>query len=162
MRSLAPAFRPYEWAPSTAELARRTGLDPLEIVRFDANVPAQPPASARPATLAGALADVNTYAHGGYPSLLAAIAGYCGVEPENVVLGAGADDLILLCARAFAGPGDRVAITPEPTYPLYRVAAALAGAEVDADFEPALTLLLPSEQPLRRPGCPSGRSSARR
>ena len=149
MRSLAPAFRPYEWAPSTAELARRTGLDPLEIVRFDANVPAQPPASARPATLAGALADVNTYAHGGYPSLLAAIAGYCGVEPENVVLGAGADDLILLCARAFAGPGDRVAITPEPTYPLYRVAAALAGAEVDADFEPALTYCC-------RPNNPSG------
>ena len=26
-------------------------------------------------------------------------------SPENVVLGAGADDLILLCARAFAGPG---------------------------------------------------------
>ncbi len=43
-----------------------------------------------------------------------AIADYNGVEPENVVLGAGADDLILLCARAFAGPGDRVAVPPSP------------------------------------------------
>ena len=33
-----------------------------------------------------------------------AIADYAGVEPENIVLGAGADDLILLCARAFASP----------------------------------------------------------
>jgi histidinol-phosphate/aromatic aminotransferase/cobyric acid decarboxylase-like protein/imidazoleglycerol phosphate dehydratase HisB len=137
VRSLSPAFTPYEWAPSTVELARRTGLDPLEIVRFDANVPARPPASARPSALAGALADVNTYAHGGYPRLLAAIAAYCGVEPRNVVLGAGADDLILLCARAFAGPGERVAIEPQPTYPLYRVAAALAGAEVDSEGEDA-------------------------
>ena len=33
MRPLGPGFRPYEWAPSTEELAARTGLDPLEIVR---------------------------------------------------------------------------------------------------------------------------------
>jgi histidinol-phosphate/aromatic aminotransferase/cobyric acid decarboxylase-like protein/imidazoleglycerol phosphate dehydratase HisB len=132
MRPLGASFTPYEWAPSTEELARRTGLDPLEIVRFDGNVPAQPHPSARAGTIAGALADVNAYAHGGYPRLLAAIADYAGVEPENVVLGAGADDLILLCARAFAGPGGTVAIAAEPTYPLYRVAAGLAGADLDA------------------------------
>ena len=60
-------------------------------------------------------------------TLRRAIADYDGVEPENVVLGAGADDLILLCARAFAGPGDRVAVPAAPTYPLYRIAAQLAG-----------------------------------
>lgn len=130
MRDLPGAFAAYQWAPSTEELARRSDLDVLQIVRFDGNVPAQPHPIARPGTIATALADVNNYAHGGYPRLVAAIADYAGVEPENIVLGAGADDLILLCARAFAGPGDRVAIADEPTYPLYRVAAALAGAEV--------------------------------
>jgi len=54
------------------------------------------------------------------------------------VLGSGADDLILLAARTFAGPGDRVAIVDEPTYPLYRVAAWLAGAEVGG-AKPAVT-----------------------
>jgi len=130
MRALPADFTAYEWAPSTEELARRTGLDPLEIVRFDGNVRPQPPPSARPGTIAGALAEINAYAHGGYPKLARAIADYAGVEPKNVVLGAGADDLILLCARAFAGPGDRVAIAEEPTYPLYRIAAGLAGADV--------------------------------
>jgi histidinol-phosphate/aromatic aminotransferase/cobyric acid decarboxylase-like protein/imidazoleglycerol phosphate dehydratase HisB len=138
MRPLPPGFSAYEWAPSTEELARRAGLDPIEIIRFDGNVPAQPPSSARPATVAAALADVNMYVHGGFPRLIDAIAGYAGVEVDNVVLGAGADDLILLCARAFAGPGDRVAIAEEPTYPLYRIAALLAGAEV-ADDKPAVT-----------------------
>jgi histidinol-phosphate/aromatic aminotransferase/cobyric acid decarboxylase-like protein/imidazoleglycerol phosphate dehydratase HisB len=138
MRTLPDSFRAYAWAPSTAELARRTGLDPAEIVRFDGNVPALPHPSARPGAIAGRLARINEYAHGGYPELVAAIAGYAGAAPENVVLGAGADDLILLCARAFAGPGDRVAIADEPTYPLFRTAAFLAGAEVGGE-DPAVT-----------------------
>jgi imidazoleglycerol phosphate dehydratase HisB/histidinol-phosphate/aromatic aminotransferase/cobyric acid decarboxylase-like protein len=78
------------------------------------------------------------YAHGGFPELVDGIARYAGVEPENVVLGAGADDLILLCARTFAGPGDVVAIAEEPTYPLYRIATQLAGAEV-GDLDPVVT-----------------------
>ena len=130
MRPVPPGFRPYEWAPSTEELARRAGLDPVEIVRFDGNVPPLPLPSSRPGAIAAALADVNMYPHGGYPRIHEAIADYAGVTPENVVLGAGADDLILLCARAFAGPGDLVAVPPEPTYPLFRVAAELAGATV--------------------------------
>jgi histidinol-phosphate aminotransferase len=148
MKTLAPEFRPYTWAPSTEELAHAAGLDPFEIVRFDGNVPAQPHPVARPGTIAGALAEVNAYAHGGYPKLVRAIADYAGVDPEHVVIGPGADDLILLCARAFAGPGDRVAIADEPTYPLYRVAAGLAGATV-GDVEPAVTFCC-------RPNNPTG------
>ncbi|MEX2614406.1 MAG: aminotransferase class I/II-fold pyridoxal phosphate-dependent enzyme, partial [Gaiellaceae bacterium] len=148
MRALSGAFTPYTWAPSTEDLARRAGLDPFEIVRFDGNVLAQPHRSARPGTIAGALAEVNAYAHGGHSRLVATVAEYAGVGPENVVLGAGADDLILLCARAFAGPGDRIAIATEPTYPLYRIAAGLAGAEVD-DEDSAVTFCC-------RPNNPTG------
>ncbi len=148
MRALAPGFAEYRWAPSTPELARETGLDPIEIVRFDANVPALPPRSARAGTVAGTLARVNEYPHGGSPELVVAIAAYAGVEAEHVVLGAGADDLILLCARTFAGPGDAVAITEEPTYALFRIAAELAGAEVDAG-DPAVTFCC-------RPNNPTG------
>jgi histidinol-phosphate aminotransferase/imidazoleglycerol-phosphate dehydratase/histidinol-phosphatase len=138
VRALPAEFAAYLWAPSTAEIAARAGLDPVEIVRFDGNVPAWPLPSTRPGALAAALADVQNYPHGGYMELTSAVARYAGVEPENVVLGAGADDLILLCARTFAGPGDRVAIAEDPTYPVFRIAANLAGAEV-GDDDPALT-----------------------
>ena len=148
MRALSEAFAAYRWAPSTEVLARQAELDPLQIVRFDGNVPAQPPSVARPGTIAAALAEVNGYAHGGFGALVAAIASSAGVEAENVVLGAGADDLILLCARAFAGPGDSVAISESPTYPLYRIAAHLAGAEVGGGA-PALTFCC-------RPNNPTG------
>jgi histidinol-phosphate/aromatic aminotransferase/cobyric acid decarboxylase-like protein/imidazoleglycerol phosphate dehydratase HisB len=152
MRALPAGFRPYTWAPATDELARRAGLDPFEIVRFDGNTRALPHASARPGTIAAALAEVNGYAHGGHARLVAAIADYAGVGPESIVLGAGADDLILLCARTFAGPGDEVAVTPEPTYPLYRIAAGLAGAAV-GDERPAVTFCC-------RPNNPTGELGA--
>src|SRR5439155_14410813 len=104
--------------------------------------------STRPGTIAGALARVSGYPAGGYRSLRSAIAAYAGVEPENVVLGAGADDLILLCARAYAGPGDAIAIPPAPTYPLFRIAAQLAGGEVGG-ADPVITFAY-------RPNNPTG------
>ena len=137
-RPISSEFAPYGWAPSTADIAQLAGVHPFEVLRYDGNVPADPPPSARPGAVAGALAEVNTYPHGGYGPLVPEIARYAGVAPENIVLGAGADDLILLCARAFAGPGDLVDVLDEPTYPMFRVAAYLAGAEVGEDG-PALT-----------------------
>jgi histidinol-phosphate/aromatic aminotransferase/cobyric acid decarboxylase-like protein/imidazoleglycerol phosphate dehydratase HisB len=133
MRTLSSAFRPYAWAPSTEEIARLAGVDPIDVLRFDGNVAAAPPSSARPGTVAGALSRINAYAHGGHVALLNAIAEYAGVGRENVALGAGADDLILLCARAFSGPGDTVAVADSPTYPLFEIAARLAGAEVGVE-----------------------------
>ena len=148
MRALPQSFAEYRWAPSTEEIARTFELDPLQVVRFDGNVPAQPAPFARPGAIAGALADVNVYAHGGFPELVDAIARYAAVGSENVVLGAGADDLILLCARTFAGPGDIVAIAEEPTYPLYRIGSQLAGAEIGVE-DPAVTFCC-------RPNNPTG------
>lgn len=57
-----------------------------------------------------------------YPSPTAAlareaIARHFQLEMAQVSLGNGADELIEMCLRAFAGPGDRVAY-PTPTYPL--------------------------------------------
>src|SRR5207244_6666037 len=109
--------------------------------------------SSRPAAVAAELARVNEYPHGGYPKIHEAIAEYAGVEPENVVLGAGADDLILLVARAFAGSGDRVVVPPSPTYPLFRLGAQLAGATTTGEEETVLTFCC-------RPANPTGELAA--
>jgi histidinol-phosphate/aromatic aminotransferase/cobyric acid decarboxylase-like protein len=148
VRTLPAGFTEYRWAPSTEELARRAGLDVSEIVRFDGNVPPWPLPSSVPGTIAQPIARVNEYPHGGYGELVAAIARYAGVAPENVVLGAGADDLILLCARTLADPGDSIAIADAPTYSLFRIAAELAAADEDSD-DPAFTFCC-------RPNNPTG------
>src|SRR6478735_4257165 len=148
MRPLSPQFRPYGWALSALDIARRAGIAPEDVLRFDGNTPPEPPPTARPETIASALERIQSYRHGGFPELVAAIAAYNGVEPENVVLGAGADDLLMLCARSYAGPGDVIAIADEPSYPLYRVAAWVTGAGV-GDDGPVLTFVC-------RPHNPSG------
>jgi len=146
VRPLSTQFTPYGWALSTAQIAELAGIRPEDVLRFDGNTPPDPPPTASAATIAEALERINAYRHGGFPELVDAIARYNGVEPENVVLGAGADDLLMLCARAYAGPGDRIAIADEPSYPLYRVAAWVAGADV-GDDDPVLTFVCRPHNP---------------
>jgi histidinol-phosphate aminotransferase len=147
VRPLGGKIESYD-APSTEEIARRTGLDVAEIIRFDGNTSPHLLPSTRAEALAEELARIHTYPHGGYPQLERAIADYAGVSPENIVLGAGADDLIMLVTRAFAGPGDRVAIANDPTYPMFQIAVWVAGAEID-DHDPVLTICC-------RPNNPTG------
>jgi len=146
VRPLSPQFTPYGWALSSAEIAALARIRPQDVIRFDGNTPPDPPPTASSATIADALERINAYRHGGFPELLDAIAAYNGVEPAQVVLGAGADDLLMLCARAYAGPGDRIAIAYEPSYPLYRVAAWVAGADV-GDEDPVLTFVCRPHNP---------------
>ena len=148
MKELSPEFRVYTWASPSDEVARLAGLDPSQVVRYDQNTPPLPLPSTRPGTIAGALASISSYPPGGYHELRNTIARYNDVGPENVVLGTGADDLILLCARVFAGPGDAITIPEPPTYPLYRIAAQLARAEVGND-DPVVTFTC-------RPNSPDG------
>lgn len=138
----------YSGSPSTDDLVRRTGIRPHDILRFDSNVPAAAPPYARPATIAAALANVNEYRHGGNADLRRAIASAHEVSPDNVVLGAGSGDLILLAARALLSPNDSANIVPRRTFPLYRIAIAQAGATL-SDDAPALTFLC-------RPNNPTG------
>jgi histidinol-phosphate aminotransferase len=147
VRSLAAHLPSYD-APSSEEIARRVGLPVEEIIRFDGNTSPQALPSSRAEALLEELARIHTYPHGGYPRLERAVAEYAGVSPENVVLGAGADDLILLVTRSFAGRGDRVAIANDTTYPLFEIAVRVAGAEV-GDNESALTICC-------RPNNPTG------
>jgi histidinol-phosphate aminotransferase len=135
-------------APSTEEIAQRVGLPVDEIIRFDGNTSPHLLPSTRSEALAEELARIHTYPHGGYPRLEEAIGYYAGVSRENIVLGAGADDLILLVTRAFAGPGDRVAIANDPTYPMFKIAVWVAGAEI-GDEDPVLTICC-------RPNNPTG------
>jgi histidinol-phosphate aminotransferase len=147
VRALTGTIESYD-APSTEEIARRVGLPPKQIIRFDGNTSPHALPSTRAEALTEELGRIHTYPHGGYPQLERAIADYAGVAPENVVLGAGADDLILLVTRSFASPGDTVAIANDPTYPMFAISVWIAGAEI-GDDNPVLTICC-------RPNNPTG------
>src|SRR5262249_2265883 len=141
----APPFIAYD-APSTAEIARAAGVPVSDVIRFDGNTSPGVPPFVRADVLAAALAEINTYPHGGYPGLAEAIARYAGVAPENVL--AGADAATPLVPGSVAGPGDQAASANDPTYALFHNAVGIAGAEV-GDDDPVLTICC-------RPNNPTG------
>jgi histidinol-phosphate/aromatic aminotransferase/cobyric acid decarboxylase-like protein/imidazoleglycerol phosphate dehydratase HisB len=121
------ALEAYQWPPSSEALAARVGIDVRSILRFDGNVAAAPPPSARPAALARALADINEYDRGRYEPLRQAVADHHEVGLDQVALGAGSDEFIVLLARLFA-EGGTIATVPAFSYSMYRYAAIMAGA----------------------------------
>src|SRR5438067_8518272 len=102
-----------------------------------------------------------------YPSPTAAparvaIARQFGLEPSQVAVGNGGDELIELCFRAFAGAGDTVAF-PTPTYPLFeplcRIHEAEASRHPTEDFAELPPSLGPDPSPLKfivNPNSPTG------
>ena len=129
-------FAPYVWAASVDDVAGRHGIRPEAILKFDQNTPPLPGVPQVP--LARSMSRLEQYPDGSYRALREAAAAYVRLAPENVVVGAGADDLILLVAQTFLGPGARAAIET-PTYALYAIATRLHGATVvdagdDADL----------------------------
>lgn len=136
----------YEWQPTTAEIATAAGIDPSEVIRFDHNTTPWPTEWTVDVAIAAARS-LNEYPGASYLPLRQAAATRHGLDPSQIVPGAGADELILLAARAFLGPGKR-AVTMAPTYPLYNIACAQVGtqpheiAAVPPDFEaPAAALI---------------------
>ncbi len=132
----------YQWQPGTAEIAARAGIAPDEVIRFDHNTsPQAPPWVAEEA--AAATRRASEYPAADYRPLKDAAAAYAGVGSEQVMVGAGADELILIAAKAWLGPG-RVAAADLPAYSLYRIAAAQQDAEFRTVDRPAPHFPLPT------------------
>ena len=120
----------YPLEPSNEELASIAGLPVEAIVRYDMNTLGDGPLPAvREAWRAWDPAAAVEYGDLGYRRLRAAIGAHAGVAPQRVIPGAGADELIRLVTTAVVGPGDAV-LVPTPTFPMFAVEAALAGATV--------------------------------
>lgn len=115
----------YQWQPTTAEIAAAAGIPPEQVERFDHNTSPFMTEWA-PAAASSSLLTLNEYPGADYRTLRIAAAELNGLEPEQIAPGAGADELILLCGRAFLGRGD-TAVAATPTYPLYEIATLQAG-----------------------------------
>jgi len=120
----------YKWQPTTIEIAAAAGIAPEQVERFDHNTSPFPTEWAGQVA-ASSLTALNEYPGANYQSLREAAALLTGLEPEQIVPGAGADELILLCGRAFLDRG-ATAVTTTPTYPLYEISTLQARAVLQA------------------------------
>jgi histidinol-phosphate aminotransferase len=121
----------YAWEPSSRAIAERYGLRPEDVLRFDTNTsPATLPIVS--IALRGPFdPPLNEYPDSLYPDLTEAAARYAGARPDEVLVGAGADEVLDIAAKTFLPPGG-AAMVPVPTYAMYGVLTGQRGARVVA------------------------------
>jgi histidinol-phosphate aminotransferase len=109
-------------------------------IRLDRNEQAVPPSPRVQEAIRQAASMAHRYPGSGSPDLRAAIAKYNNVDPEQVVVGNGSDELIELVARAFLSNGDEV-IIPAPSFFYYGNATrSVGGVNIYAARKPDFTL----------------------
>jgi histidinol-phosphate aminotransferase len=118
----------YSWEATDEEVAERFRLPIESIVRFDLNTSPAPPALAETLLAAGRFeAPLSEYPPSDYRRLVTAAASTYGVEPSELLVGAGADEILDLIGKAFLPPGGE-AVIPAPSYAMYRVVTEQRGA----------------------------------
>jgi histidinol-phosphate aminotransferase len=126
----APAS--YSWEATDEEVAARYGLPVEAIIRFDLNTSPTPPEVASRVLAGGRFAaPLSEYPPSDYRRLVDAAAARYGVGRDEILVGAGADEILDLIGKAFLPPGG-AAIVPTPTYAMYRVITDQRGARVIA------------------------------
>ncbi|HSL75576.1 MAG TPA: histidinol-phosphate transaminase [Candidatus Limnocylindrales bacterium] len=118
----------YTWEATNEEVAARYGVPLEDIVRFDLNTAPAPPDLAQRVMSAGTFhVSLSEYPPADYRRLVEAAAARYGVGTEELVVGAGADEILDVIAKTFLVEGSR-AIIPIPTYAMFRVLTEQRGA----------------------------------
>ena len=111
----------WSWEATSAAISERYDVPIDQVVRFDQNTAPEPPDVVR-SLLAAADFEVplSEYPPSDYGRLIEAAASRYDVAREELLVGAGADEVLDLAAKAFLPPGG-AAIVPIPTYPMYGI-----------------------------------------
>ncbi len=118
----------YSWEATDEEVAARYGVPIGDILRFDLNTSPAPPAIAAELLAAGLFeAPLSEYPPSDYRRLIETAARVYAVDPSELLVGAGADEILDLIGKAFLPQGGR-AVIPAPTYAMYRVITEQRGA----------------------------------
>jgi len=129
---MASPLRPatYSWEATNEAVAARYGVPIERIARFDLNTSPEAPLLADRIVRAGRFeTSLSEYPPSDYRRLVEAAARRYDVEPDEIVVGAGADEILDLVGKAFL-PAGGAAVVPEPTYAMYRVITEQRAARV--------------------------------
>ena len=120
----------WSWEATNEEISSRYGVPIEQVVRFDTNTSPSPPLQVAE-LLAGNEWDVpvSEYPPSDYARLVEAAAARYGVERDELLVGAGADEILDLVAKRYLPPGG-AAVMPVPTYGMYPVLTEQRGANV--------------------------------
>jgi len=117
----------YEPGKPIEEVARDLGLDPSGIIKLASNENAFGPSPLAVEAARLAIVQGQLYPDGGCFALRRKLARYHGLDPEQLVIGNGSNEVIELLGHVFLGPGDEV-VMGRPEFVVYRLVTLLFGA----------------------------------
>jgi len=125
-RDVVNEIHPYRAGKPIAEVQRELGL--ADVIKLASNENSLGPSPKALAAVRDALSQINRYPEASGYYLTHALAAKYGLAAEQIILGNGANDLVELVIKTFAGPGDNV-VCGHPSFIMYKIAALMMGAE---------------------------------
>lgn len=127
VRTCCEAFEPYVAGRSVEEIKRELGLK--TVVKLASNENPLGPSPRAIAAMKNAISKVYYYPDSGSRILREAIAKKFGLGVQNILLGAGSDEIIEIIAKAFISPEDEI-IVSEHAFIRYAMAGMLMDSRV--------------------------------
>jgi histidinol-phosphate aminotransferase len=132
LKELAPAnvreIAPYVPGKPIAETARELGLEEADILKMASNENPLGPSPRALEAIRAAVEELNYYPDGSGYDLKRVLAAMLGLEPANLVLGNGSNDVLELVARAFLTPADS-AVYSKHAFMVYPLVVQAIGAK---------------------------------
>ncbi|MBW1889272.1 MAG: histidinol-phosphate transaminase [Deltaproteobacteria bacterium] len=119
------SIAPYVPGKPITALARELGV--RHAIKLASNENPIGPSPLALKALQGILSELNRYPDGGGYELVGKLSEKFAVSPEQIVLGAGSDDIIAMLTRALLMPGDE-AVMPKPSFLMYDIMVRSASA----------------------------------
>lgn len=123
-------FIPYSWETPTHEVAAKYGLKPESIIRMDLNTsPFQPKRWLASLSRNIQKIPVHLYPDASYQRLRQALAEYAETDIDEITVGNGADECLMMVSQTFMEK-DGQALISYPSYSYFRVCAEIMGGKV--------------------------------
>jgi histidinol-phosphate aminotransferase len=127
MRPHMAKIATYHGVDPSAELARKAGIKPEDVIRLNANE--NPYGAFDKVAEAFTSLDLHLYPDPQQRKLRDALSEYTGQPADRIIAGAGGDEIIDLLMRLFVERGQKV-IDCEPTFGMYAFSARMADAVI--------------------------------
>src|SRR3954447_21758615 len=119
----------YQPGRPIEEVARELGLPPADVIKLASNENPLGPSPAALGAMEKALQQLHLYPDGNAFYLKQRLSDKLGVEPENLILGNGSNEIIEFVGHALIAPGTEV-IVSQYCFAIYPIIAKLFGANV--------------------------------
>ncbi|HXE41553.1 MAG TPA: aminotransferase class I/II-fold pyridoxal phosphate-dependent enzyme, partial [Candidatus Baltobacteraceae bacterium] len=119
----------YQPGRPIEEVARELNLPADSIIKVASNENPFGPSPLAIAAMQKAIAGVNLYPDGNAFYLKQKLAAKLGIEPANLILGNGSNEIIEFVAHALLAPGDEIVVS-QFCFAIYPIVAKMMGANV--------------------------------